>query len=161
MKRVAWDLAALRLKLAIVRLYLVIKAGFNPDQPRVPAGNPEGGQWTYGLGAGESTTLPATDIADERPPSRYAVILMEEELVGGHTIERHVAIPDVELLARIERETIHGFFVDDVPIRVGTFVSLESANDDVNRVLGSDPAKVDAVATEPWKTRYYSRDLAR
>jgi hypothetical protein len=23
-----------------------IKAGFNPDQPRVPAGNPDGGQWT-------------------------------------------------------------------------------------------------------------------
>jgi hypothetical protein len=22
------------------------KANFNPDQPRVPAGNPDGGQWT-------------------------------------------------------------------------------------------------------------------
>src|SRR5208282_5821238 len=22
------------------------KAGFNPDEPRVPAGNPDGGQWT-------------------------------------------------------------------------------------------------------------------
>ncbi len=26
----------------------LIKAGFNPDEPRVPAGNPDGGQWTYG-----------------------------------------------------------------------------------------------------------------
>jgi hypothetical protein len=25
------------------------KAGFNPDQPRVPAGNPDGGQWTNGV----------------------------------------------------------------------------------------------------------------
>lgn len=30
----------------------VLKAGYNPDQPRVPAGNPEGGQWTAdGLGS--------------------------------------------------------------------------------------------------------------
>jgi hypothetical protein len=28
------------------------KAGFNPAQPRVPAGNPDGGQWTNGGGAG-------------------------------------------------------------------------------------------------------------
>jgi hypothetical protein len=30
------------------------KAGFNPDEPRVPAGNPEGGQWTTGGGNGAS-----------------------------------------------------------------------------------------------------------
>ncbi|MBN8530389.1 MAG: alpha/beta hydrolase [Alphaproteobacteria bacterium] len=28
----------------------VTKAGFNPGQPRVPAGNAEGGQWTAGIG---------------------------------------------------------------------------------------------------------------
>jgi hypothetical protein len=28
------------------------KAGFDPNQPRVPAGNPDGGQWTSGVGAG-------------------------------------------------------------------------------------------------------------
>lgn len=26
----------------------LLKAGFNPDEPRVPAGNPDGGQWTDG-----------------------------------------------------------------------------------------------------------------
>lgn len=30
---------------------LAIKAGFNPSQPRVPAGNPDGGQWTSGGGS--------------------------------------------------------------------------------------------------------------
>lgn len=30
---------------------LAEKAGFNPDQPRVPAGNPDGGQWTGSDGA--------------------------------------------------------------------------------------------------------------
>src|SRR6516225_4152104 len=24
----------------------LVKSGYNPDQPRVPAGNPDGGQWT-------------------------------------------------------------------------------------------------------------------
>jgi hypothetical protein len=28
------------------------KAGFNPDEPRVPAGNPQGGQWTTDGGSG-------------------------------------------------------------------------------------------------------------
>lgn len=41
------DLAALRFKLALIRYELLRrKAGFNPDQPRVPDGNPDGGQWT-------------------------------------------------------------------------------------------------------------------
>ena len=30
---------------------------FNPDQPRVPAGNPSGGQWTDGAGSDESQYL--------------------------------------------------------------------------------------------------------
>jgi hypothetical protein len=29
----------------------LLKAGFNPDEPRVPAGNPDGGRWTTGDGA--------------------------------------------------------------------------------------------------------------
>ena len=38
------NLSALRFKLALLKWR--IKAGFNPNQPRVPAGNPDGGQWT-------------------------------------------------------------------------------------------------------------------
>jgi hypothetical protein len=32
---------------------------YSPDQPRVPAGNPDGGQWTSGSGEGETTELSA------------------------------------------------------------------------------------------------------
>lgn len=32
----------------------VLKAGYNPDQPRVPTGNPDGGQWTSDGESGES-----------------------------------------------------------------------------------------------------------
>lgn len=36
----------------LLALELTLRA-YNPDQPRVPAGNPDGGQWTSG-GAGQS-----------------------------------------------------------------------------------------------------------
>ncbi|MGA7458272.1 MAG: hypothetical protein WBW51_13265 [Methyloceanibacter sp.] len=35
------------------RLERVFKANFDPNQPRVPAGNPDGGQWTSTGGGGE------------------------------------------------------------------------------------------------------------
>lgn len=42
--RLKRELVALAAELKFRRL--LRKAGFNPDQPRVPAGNPDGGQWT-------------------------------------------------------------------------------------------------------------------
>lgn len=41
-----WRLASLRVQAALLRLSLGFKAGFRPDQPRVPRGQPEVGQWT-------------------------------------------------------------------------------------------------------------------
>lgn len=41
-----WQLAGLRLQAAMLRLSAGLKAGFRPDQPRVPRGQPEGGRWT-------------------------------------------------------------------------------------------------------------------
>lgn len=43
--------AALAVQLRAMALVLRLKAGFRPDQPRVPAGNPDGGQW---VGDGEA-----------------------------------------------------------------------------------------------------------
>lgn len=44
------ELAALRVYVALERLVLSHKAGFNPAQLRIPAGQPGGGQWTDGEG---------------------------------------------------------------------------------------------------------------
>ncbi|MGE0500193.1 MAG: hypothetical protein AB7O76_04570 [Rhizobiaceae bacterium] len=48
------------------------KAGFRPDQPRVPAGSPDGGRWTDDprYGAGDATELPLILVSDspDRPP---------------------------------------------------------------------------------------------
>ncbi|MGC2776790.1 MAG: hypothetical protein WA418_14275, partial [Bradyrhizobium sp.] len=62
------DLAALRFKLALIKGALRLKV-FDPNQPRVPAGNPEGGQWTSGGGAISSeggAHLPSTPVSSRR-----------------------------------------------------------------------------------------------
>jgi hypothetical protein len=42
-------------------LFDLLKAGFDPAQPRVPAGNPDGGQWTDGE---DAATVPNTEGTD-------------------------------------------------------------------------------------------------
>jgi hypothetical protein len=39
-------LAAMRAELSLLKAVLRSEAKYSPDQPRVPAGNPDGGQWT-------------------------------------------------------------------------------------------------------------------
>jgi hypothetical protein len=45
------------------------KANFNPDQPRVPAGNPDGGQWTSDGGGNGGINDPrvVSDALPDRP----------------------------------------------------------------------------------------------
>lgn len=43
--RLRWQLAGLRMQTAMLRVSVALKAGFRPDQPRVPGGQPDGGQW--------------------------------------------------------------------------------------------------------------------
>jgi hypothetical protein len=50
--RLKWLAAATRFEIAMRRHDRALKAGFNPDQPRVPRGQPEGGQWTSDSGSG-------------------------------------------------------------------------------------------------------------
>ena len=51
------------------------KADFNPDEPRLPAGQPGGGEWTTG---GEAEAVPVSELRDsQEPPSASS------PLVGG------------------------------------------------------------------------------
>ena len=83
--RVSWLLHARVVKAKLSDLRRAVKAGFDPNQPRVPAGNPDGGQWTGagegGGGAGSGTQSASsgilTNIPQERPASariRHAII---------------------------------------------------------------------------------------
>jgi hypothetical protein len=125
---------------------------YRPDQPRVPAGGPEGGQWTSGGGGGTAPSDQAGDddrvtlVADNRDPRRYTVDLYEEEGYG-HTLRDHVAKTEDELLAAIESErtevrTPFGLIVNYKPA-IGSFDSRESANDFVNRTLEANTSLVD------------------
>jgi hypothetical protein len=51
------------------------KAGFNPDEPRIPAGQPGGGEWTTG---GETEAAPAPELRDAKEPPAAA-----PSVVGG------------------------------------------------------------------------------
>jgi hypothetical protein len=51
--RLRCELRSLRTELKLQRFFRALKAGFNPNQARLPAGSPGGGQWT-----GEGGTAP-------------------------------------------------------------------------------------------------------
>jgi Escherichia/Staphylococcus phage prohead protease len=115
---------------------------YSPDQPRVTAGNPDGGQWTSGG---------ATRLA-QNTTNRYSVNLDEEEAPRGigHTIREHVGKSDAELMAIARadwsRRMIGRFEITDFRLAHGSFASREAANDFVNRTLENDRTAVDRVA---------------
>jgi hypothetical protein len=90
--RLKWLAAATRFELAFTRHDRALKAGFNPDQPRVPAGDPAGGQWTDGGGnerrvrlagdvpTGDSPKPPNTRPKDSR--TRTAALKLAARLLG-------------------------------------------------------------------------------
>jgi hypothetical protein len=49
--RLRYALAADTVLKSFAKFVAAYKANFDPNQPRVPAGNSEGGQWTSGAGA--------------------------------------------------------------------------------------------------------------
>jgi len=83
MARLKWLAAATRFEIALRRhdraLKLAYKYGYDPAQPRVPAGDPDGGRWTGANGntissrrtrlAGEIPTGDSPKIPKKRPPT--------------------------------------------------------------------------------------------
>lgn len=74
-RRVAWLLHARVVEAKHAQFVFAFKAGFDPNQPRVPAGNPDGGQWTGGgSGSGSSAasggglTHVAQNASFDQPP---------------------------------------------------------------------------------------------
>lgn len=72
------------------------KAGFNPNEPRVPAGNPDGGRWTTDGGSGASSdpriVSDATPNTNWMPGAQYAA----NDLPGGPSLEEPPVIPPEE-----------------------------------------------------------------
>jgi hypothetical protein len=79
--RLRRELAAINAELKFRRFLRALKAGFNPSQPRVPRGNPGGGQWTSdgGTGGGDGSgrndpriLSDATPDNEWQPGAQYA-----------------------------------------------------------------------------------------
>ena len=97
--RLRCEHAAIRVSTALIRLQRALQRKYRPDQPRVPAGNPDGGQWTS-EGGGTAAVSRARRIAEviqicvtsgkslttnEFGVKRFRVIY---ECPGGQTIEQ-------------------------------------------------------------------------
>ncbi len=115
--RLRYELAGLEIDLAALKLRRVLRLKYRPDQPRVPAGNPDGGQWTSeGGGAGrndprvisdatpDNLWMPgaqyAQNISGER---RYSVDLEEEKVRGGHALRDHLEKSEADLIKELDR----------------------------------------------------------
>lgn len=113
---------------------------FNPDQPRVPAGNPDGGRWTDGGGV-------RLEQIQHRPNKR-PIDLLEERSLGGHAIERHVGLSNASLLKAVNDAASYARRNGSAfGLREGSFPSLEAANKLVNSTIARNPDKVDKVVS--------------
>jgi hypothetical protein len=84
----------------------VLKAGYNPDQPRAPAGNPDGGQW-----ASEGDEAPPSR-ADEGTGSSMAPGAQPSSAAGGAT-------PEYEIIKKPPKDAKVVIAPDGVPIQGG------------------------------------------
>ncbi|MCJ2015209.1 hypothetical protein [Methylobacterium sp. J-076] len=135
-QRQRWRLSALKVQVAFLQCGLFLKT-FNPNQPRVPAGEPDGGQWTNGGEAAQDSPQDDAKIifVADHDDRRYSVDLREEERGGSHAIKMHVEKTDLEMLQRVRNEQYRTYLLTTVRRRVGSFSSFEAANDFVNRTL--------------------------
>jgi hypothetical protein len=134
-----YQLTALRVAVKLLRLEMVWrKYGYDPSQPRAPAGAhdgsmPIGGRWIDSNPAdGEPARIRVAVSAFDNP-GLYYVDLEKEQLRGGHGFSKHVARSDTQLIAyqwlwRFENPgSLH-------PAE-GSFNSLGEANNLVSQIL--------------------------
>jgi hypothetical protein len=87
---------------------------YSPDQPRVPAGNSDGGQWTSegGEGAGRGQVLSDETPESIIPGAQYAAnatqrpysVNLDAPRGTGHTQRDHVAKSDEQLIATLQED---------------------------------------------------------
>jgi hypothetical protein len=124
---------------------------YRPDQPRVPRGQPDGGQWVdEGLSGGERRRpQDETRIAQASSEEEsYSVDLRKQDgELGGHTIRDHVGKDDEYLLQYVKQRTARFLVYSFGQQAEGTFLSEADANDLVNQSLSTNREVVAAVAS--------------
>ena len=136
-----WQLAALDVEAKLMRARLARKV-FNPLQPRVPAGNPDGGQWTDG-----SLIQPAAGRERDRLSGSE---LAKDPYLNRHIVDGHVGKTDAEMIERVAdsyRRGLFGLLPPITPlIRDGSFDSIESARTFIRETLETNDDEVQRVA---------------
>ena len=118
-----------------------LKRAFDPNQPRAPAGNSDGGQWTDGGGDasgayGDGRIRVAQSDSNEAFRNAFDVDLHEEEAAGGYAIRDHVGRSSASLLASVRGDVRYlGLFVQRIRRRDGSFPSIVAASKLVNSTL--------------------------
>ena len=160
-KELAYEIAALRVELALKRL-IALTRKYSPDQPRIPAGQPGGGRWTDGGGDRDAERFDSEPIGELLTDQGLPISILEEEVLGGHTYQRHINKSEEYLKSRVL-----GSEVNVPPIltagrkRAGSFTSLEAADKLVNATL-SDPVnegKLRAFASREFPYIWYEQYL--
>jgi hypothetical protein len=153
--RLRWLAAATRFEIAMRRhdraLKYAYKYGYNPNQPRVPRGQPEGGRWTQ--------------VAGEVPSGSDSANPDQTRLLNRHIMQRHVGKSDEELKARLQSEQYRGLFVSGGMDRNGSFASAESARELIGQTIKNNSGEVSKVASgekdEAFLTWEYGRETGR
>lgn len=118
-----------------------------PDQPRVPRGVPEGGEWTIDLGSARQQRLAAERVRVAQVNGMGLVDLRDHEgIEGAHGIAEHVGKSDAYLLARVGGGAFQVGAERVFKYRAGSFSSLATANQLVNSTLALNRTIVQVVA---------------
>ncbi len=132
------------------------KANFNPAQPRVPRGHADGGQWTddvYFEGVGELDQREATDrygwvhVASSDGFGSTYIDLIDEDRLGGHTIDYHVGKSDAYLIRRLRGMDTDNYYFSTRGRSTSSFSSLAAANKLVSSTLALHQPSVNLVAS--------------
>jgi hypothetical protein len=153
------------IKADMVRRRLAEQTKYGPTQPRVPAGNRDGGQWTDRGGGGSTGTgfaLPMGNVdsgdvngSSELTPDDSSVDgvqlagdpvdLLEQEQRGGHAVSEHAGRTYDFLKSRArdnaQKTLERGDYFDG--FSVGSFTSVQSANRLVNSTISDNQDKID------------------
>lgn len=106
--RLRAEITAYCLWLAGAKLALLAaKAGFQPDQPRVPGGDPAGGQWTSDGGSGTATRTPPKKprkTGTTTDPVKYT----QDHQADAATVARQLKVPTQNVLGLSANESFWG-----------------------------------------------------
>jgi hypothetical protein len=105
---------------------------YNPDQPRVPAGTPEGGQWT---GEGGAPATPLRIAQTDRPPPpgtglRFALQIALQMIRGYRRENNLVDLFDSSSGSTVAVTTINGKFVYGVNSDIADYSGAYTADDE-------------------------------